>query len=46
MSGLIWLAIGVVCGAFMIVALALCMAAGESEERDRRWTYTPDDHDK
>ena len=46
MSNMGWLVIGIVCGVFLILALALCMAASESEEMERRWrTHPPDDDD-
>ena len=45
MSGLGWLAIGIIGGALLILGLALCMVAADSEEREMHWYHPPDDDD-
>lgn len=45
MTGLGWLAIGIIGGALLILGLALCMVAADSEERELRRFHPPDDDD-
>jgi hypothetical protein len=45
MTGMGWLVLGIIFGAFLILALALCMASADSEELDRRCYHPPDDDD-
>ena len=46
MTDMVWMAIGMIFGAFIILIFALCMASSESEEMERRWrTHPPDDDD-
>ena len=45
MTGMGWMAIGLICGAFIILIFALCMAASESEDMERQWRMHPPDDD-
>lgn len=45
MTSMVWLVLGIIFGAFLILALALCMASADSEELDRRCYHPPDDDD-